>query len=164
MAAHIVKAKIEDIDMIVPLIAAFRCTLRGFMGLQTTPDVEAAYDEFMEYMEKDYPIFIYKENHNCVGYLVCRIDAPVVWVESLFVDPSARRRGIASVLYRYAEKLAHSYGQQTLYNCVHPNNDGMIAFLAKRGYDVLNLIEIRKKRPDEAAKEKIAVGNNAFRF
>jgi len=109
-------------------------------------------------------MFLYKKGRIFAGYLVCRIDAPVVWAESLFVDPSVRRRGVASALYQAAEELARSYGQHTLYNCVHPNNDAMIAFLAKRGYDVLNLIEIRKKRPDEAVREKITVRNNEFNF
>jgi len=68
------------------------------------------------------------------------------------------------MLYQAAEELAHSYDQPMLYNYVHPNNNAMITFLAKRGYDVLNLIEIRKKRPGELTSEKINVRNNIFNY
>ena len=35
-------------------------------------------------------------------------------------------------------------GEDTVYNFVHPNNEGMIRFLASKGYTVLNMIEVRK--------------------
>lgn len=36
------------------------------------------------------------------------------------------------------EALAASYGEKTLYFNVHPNNHGMIGFLRRHGYTVLN--------------------------
>jgi hypothetical protein len=36
-------------------------------------------------------------------------------------------------------------GGDTLYNWVLPNNYRSIPFLKKHGYDVLNLIEVRKR-------------------
>ena len=160
----IFKASIADIDIVAPLIAAFRAELRRLKGEDIPLDLQSALEEFAEYIDKKYPIFLHKEHSECLGYLVCRVEEPVVWVESLFVEAGARRQGIASALYLAAEELAHSYREHTLYNYVHPNNDAMIAFLAKRGYDVLNLIEIRKKRPAETTTEKIAVRNNIFNY
>lgn len=75
--------------------------------------------------------------------------------------PAHRGRGIADALYKTAEQLCAT---GTLYNWVHPNNDCMIAFLAKRGYDTLNLIEIRKKHADEKQHEKIRIKNNEFKY
>lgn len=40
----------------------------------------------------------------------------------------------------------------------------MINFLKKRGYNFLNLIEIRKPYADEVIKEQISVGNNNFAY
>ncbi|MGI6239888.1 MAG: GNAT family N-acetyltransferase, partial [Christensenellales bacterium] len=57
-----------------------------------------------------------------------------------------------------------SYGEDTLYHFVHPNNHGMIRFLARRGYDVLNLIEIRKRLPGEDRGAPITVGEHTFRY
>ena len=162
----IVNAEITDIDDIAQLIAEFRVELRSFRNpfIKYYPDLEAAKKEFEHYMKSNFPVYIFRENNIIWGYLVCRIDAPVVWVESLFVRNEYRRKGVASVLFGEAEKLAHSYGQDTLYNYVHPNNDTMIRFLAKKGYDVLNLIEIRKKHQNENTTRKFRVANNEFNY
>ena len=97
-----------------------------------------------------------------VGYLVCRVDDGVVWAESLYVSPAYRRQRIGSSLYAEAERLADELGSEILYNWVDPNNTQIIAFLQKRGYRVLNLIELRRTRPDEEMKGKIRVGPNEF--
>ncbi len=45
-----------------------------------------------------------------------------------------------------------------------PNNDASILMLKKRGYDVLNLIEIRRKLSDEKLTTSIKVGNHDFKY
>ena len=130
----------------------------------STINAELAKEEFKNYIKMNFPIYVYKENDFCLGYLVCRVDKPVVWVESLYVLNEYRRKGIASILYSEAEKIANSFGEDTLYNYVHPNNDPMINFLYKKGYNVLNLIEIRKNHKDEKFSEKIMVRNNEFNY
>ena len=40
----------------------------------------------------------------------------------------------------------------------------MISFLKSKGYDVLNLIEIRKPFKDEENKETIQIANNKFKY
>ena len=96
--------------------------------------------------------------------MVCRIDNSVVWVESLFVTNSARKNGIASKLYKKAENIAKKLGSTTVFNWVHPNNDKMITFLSKMGYNVLNLIEIRKPWENEILNQKISVGNHEYNY
>lgn len=76
----------------------------------------------------------YHPDGEYAGYVVCRIDNEVVWLESIFVREEYRRRGVASALHSKAEEIAASYGNDTVYNCVHPNNHRMIAFLRKRSY------------------------------
>ena len=56
------------------------------------------------------------------------IDEPCVWVESIFVVKEYRRKRISSALFEKAEEIAKAYGEETVYNYVHPNNNGMIAF------------------------------------
>ena len=104
-----------------------------------------------------------KEGVYC-GYMVCRVDEPCVWVESIYVLPEFRRQGVATALFRKAEELAASYGEDTLYNYVHPNNNGIIEFLKSRGYTVLNLIEIRKPYTGEKLTRKIQVDENQFDY
>ena len=150
--------------MTAPLVSAFRKTLRAFKGEAIEYAIEDAKEELTDFLEKNYPVFIAIENEKCVGYLACRIDEPCVWVEHIFVLEEYRRKHIASALFEKAEEVAAEYGQETVYNYVHPNNDGIIAFLKSKGYNVLNLIEIRKPYNDEKPAAKIKVGENEFDY
>jgi len=153
-----------DRGYLVRLIAEFRVALAALGGRTAQPDAKAAAAELAEYEARKFPVFVADlEGAGVVGYLVCRVDGKVVWAESLFVLPDHRRRGIASDLYDQAERLAAGPGGQTVFNWIHPNNDAIIAFLRKRGYDVLNLIEVRRPVADEPASRTIKVGSHTFR-
>lgn len=157
--------KIDDKEKISKLIAQFRVELKELKGITSTPKIEEAKEEFVEYTEAKYPIFVAEDSDSeLLGYLVCKVDDGVVWVESLFVSTTARRKGIAAKLYKEAEKVADEMGNDTVYNWVHPNNDKMIKFLAQMGYDVLNLIEIRKPWKNERLTQKICVGNHEYNY
>ena len=154
----------EWLDETAQLTAAFRVELNGYKGIASRPNAEAGRAELLEYQQAGYPVYVALESGKAVGYVVCRIDEPCVWVESLFVKAENRRSGIASALFAKAEEIAASYGEEMVYNYVHPNNDGMIAFLRKRGYCVLNLIEIRKPYAGETLNTKIRVQHNEFDY
>ena len=98
------------------------------------------------------------------GYMVCRIDEPCLWVEHLYVREEYRRRGVAALLFEKAEALAATMGEDTVFNFVHPNNRGMIAFLRSKGYTVLNMIEIRKPYPGEQLQTTSPVGDAVFDY
>ncbi|MCQ4924682.1 GNAT family N-acetyltransferase [Tissierella carlieri] len=157
--------KFEDEKKISILIAKFREELKELKGIKSSINIEQGREEFKEYMEAKYPIFVVEDDRKeLLGYLVCRIDDSVVWVESLFVSHDSRRRGVASKLYEKAETIATELGEDTVYNWVNPNNDKMISFLAKREYNVLNLIEIRKPWKDEALIQKINVSDHEYNY
>lgn len=147
-----------------PLVAAFRVALKRFKGIRTQPDEEAGLLELQEYLEAGFPCFAALEEDEWMGYIVCRVDAPTVWVESLFVREAFRRQGVATALFRKAEEIAASYGETTVFNYVHPNNHPMISFLRRHGYTVLNLLEIRKPWPGEQLTQRIPVGNHEFDY
>ena len=155
---------IEMADAIAPLVADFRVALKALKGLKAIPDIASGKEEILEYLQAGWPCFAAVENGLPIGYMVCRVEEPVVWVESIYVEPAYRRSGVASGLYEKAEAIARSYGEDTVYNNVHPNNEKMIAFLRKRGYTVLNLIEIRKPWKNETCMQTITVGNNTFDY
>lgn len=92
------------------------------------------------------------------------MDEPCVWVESIYVHPDFRRQGIGGALFGKAEELAASFGEDTVYNYVHPNNHAMIAFLRGKGYSVLNLLEIRKPYAGEKLTRKIRVDEEQFDY
>ncbi len=147
-----------------PLVAAFRAELKAYKGISAKPDVAAGLSEISEYIDAGFPSYAAMEDGMLVGYAVCRVEEPTVWLESIFVKSDYRTRGIASALLHKAEEIARAYGENTVFNYVHPNNDRMIAFLRGHGYTVLNLIEIRKPYPDEKPVKRIKVGENEFDY
>lgn len=152
------------IPEIAPLAAGFRVTLKAFRGITASPDESAGAAELKEYLDAGFPVFTARKEGVSCGYMVCRVEEPCVWVESIYVLPEYRRQGVAAALFRKAEELAASYGEDTVYNYVHPNNHGIIGFLKSRGYTVLNLIELRKPCAGEKLTRKIQVDENQFDF
>lgn len=151
-------------EALAQLVALFRVELRSYKNISSKPNPEAGREEMEEYLAAKFPVYAAVVDGEYAGYVVCRVDDGVVWVESLFVGEEYRRCGIASALHSKAEELAASYGDNTVYNYVHPNNHRMIAFLRQRGYTVLNLIEIRKAYPGETLTQKILVGEHEFDY
>ena len=151
-------------EKIVPLVAAFRVTLRSCKGIESEPDPEAAREEILDFLDRGYPVFAAEHDGEAVGYIACRIEEPCLWVEHIYVSDGFRRHGAASLLFGKAEEIAGAMGEDTVYNYVHPNNEGMIAFLRSKGYTVLNMIEIRKPYGGEKLTTKIRVNENAFDY
>jgi len=155
----------NDHEQLELLVAQFRVELGMLHGYAQEPDLKAAAREIAEYEASGFIITVAEESEcRLVGYLVCRVNDGIVWAESLYVAPEFRRRGIASILYAEAEKLANKIGCDTVYNWVHPNNDRIIEFLRKRGYGVLNLIELCGVRPGTSPTKKIRVGEHEFDY
>ena len=151
-------------DALTEMVALFRVELRAFKGIVSKPNAQAGREEMEEYLAAGFPVFVAVIDGQYAGYVVCRVDSEVVWVESIFVKEEYRRHGVATALHSKAEEIAASYGDDTVYNYVHPNNHRMIEFLRKRGYTVLNLIEIRKPYKAETLTQTIAVGEHEFDY
>ena len=151
-------------DALAEMVALFRVELRSYKGITSQPNIEAGREEMEEYLSAKFPVYAALVDGEYAGYVVCRVDSGVVWVESIFVKEEYRRHGVATALHSKAEEFAASYGDDTVYNYVHPNNHHMIEFLRKRGYTVLNLIEIRKPYKDEKLTQTIAVGEHEFDY
>ena len=161
---NIIRINESDADRLSPLVAEFRVTLRSYKNIVSQPDIKAAKEEILDFLASGYPLFAAEEDENLLGYIACRIEEPCLWVEHIFVHREFRRKGVASELFRQAEKLAGEMGEETVFNFVHPNNEDMIRFLRSKGYTVLNMIEIRKPYRDEKPVSTIRVGSNDFDY
>ena len=147
------------------LLGLNRIELAKLRSIQRQLDLKAAKEELEYYLDKKYPIYLaIDETESILGFTVCKIEDDVVWDELLYVIPEMRRNGVGSALFAKAEEIAQSLGRETLYNWVHPNNYRSIPFLKKQGYNVLNLIEVRKKVETDNLTQKIQVGKFEFDY
>lgn len=163
-AVAVIRLDESHLEAAARLMADFRATLNGYRGVEAAPDPAAAREEFLSFLRGGSPVFGAVADGELLGYTVCRIEAPTLWVEQLYVRGESRRRGVASRLFEKAEELAAAMGEDTVFNYVHPNNDGMIAFLRSKGYTVLNLIEIRKPYRNEKLTATIRVNDQPFDY
>lgn len=161
---ELIQASSKDAGRIAPLVAAFRVHLKSYKGIRSSPNIENAIEETIEFFHSGFPIYAVEDGDTLAGYIVCRIHEPCLWVEHLFVREDYRRKGVATMLFNKAEQIAASMGEQTVYNYVHPNNEKMIRFLRSKGYTVLNMIEIRKPYQGEKLTTTIHVEKEAFDY
>ncbi|MBQ1477440.1 MAG: GNAT family N-acetyltransferase [Erysipelotrichaceae bacterium] len=146
------------------LAVDFRKTLSSLKNQKPSYDVDDAIEELREDLRMGDRYFAVTDNGRYVGYASCRIQNDVVWLSSLYVRPENRRKGIGKLLLEKAEAIAEEYGNDTLYMYVHPNNELMIPFLASQGYDVLNLIEIRKAHREEEPSSTYSIGDHTYKY
>jgi len=150
---------------IAQMIKSFRNFLASLKKRDQDMTVKEALKELEYYNDKIYPIYtavINKDDY--AGYFILKYDDDGVWLEHFFVKEVYRKQDIGSKMFQKAEKVVEQLGYVYLYNWVHPNNYRMINFLKKQGYDVLNMIEIRKKIKKEKFKSSINVGKSKFRY
>ena len=129
---------------LLKMIAEFRVETARLKNREISFSTEAATEELQDYLANGYQILLALKDDAAAGFLVMRQQDDVWWVDTLFVCEKLRRRGIATALYEAAEEQTAASTRDNLFVWVHPNNRKMLAFLASRGYNVLNLIELRK--------------------
>ena len=98
-------------DDLAQMVALFRVELRSYKGIISKPNIDAGRQELEEYLAAGFPVFAAVVNGAYAGYVVCRVDGEVVWVESIFVREEYRRLGVASVLHSKAEEVAETLGE-----------------------------------------------------
>lgn len=154
----------EKIPTLPELIYDFRHELARLKKKKLNYSLEDATSESNEMLAKDYELYITYQDEKAIAYALLRIFDATVWLEQIYVTKTERRSGIASELLDIANKRANDFGKETAFVNVHPNNDKMIKFLASNGYEVLNLLEIRKLYNKEKIASNIKVGNNSFLY
>ena len=161
---RIVPINEKNCQALTYMVVDFRKELAALRDGQMEEDLEGAQEEIRYYLSRKYPIFAASISGVYIGYAVCKVEGGVVWLESIYVRKDFRRKGIATRLLQEAEKVATEYNNDTLYLNIHPNNETVINFLKQNGYDVLNLIEIRKKYPSEKIKTEYQIGDHKYRY
>ena len=144
------------------LVFEMKIIMNRLNGSEKIVMMSEAMNEAEGYFTENRSVFVYKIKNKMVGYSVLKIEDQVCWLDWLYVDPYYHGKGIASKLFDHPEEFARKLGNEQLYVWVHPDNHRMLKFLKKKGYDVLNLIEVKKEKHD--FKEKIQILENEFRY
>lgn len=126
---EVVKIENKCFDKTAELVSLFRVTLREFKGIKSEPDIASAREELDSFMhDAMFQIYVCLDNEDVVGYINLKIDG-LIWVEQIFVREDYRRKGVGTLLYEKAESVSNNFGEDTMYNYVHPNDDKMINLL-----------------------------------
>lgn len=90
-----------------------------------------------------------------VGVLMAGYEGRRGWINSFAVDPVHRKRGIGRALVVEAERLLHAAGCPKINLQVRPDNEGVVEFYRRLGYEVEPLICMGKRlAKDEAVPGK----------
>ena len=134
-------------DALAEMVALFRVELRSYKGIVSKLNIDAGREEVEEYLAAGFPVFAALVDGQYAGYVVCRVDSEVVWVESIFVKEKFRRQGVASALHRKAEEIAAHFGQEKIYNVTgQPETTG--------GWPGCKLLWVKRNEPEVWAKTK----------
>ena len=161
---RIVPINEKNCQALTYMVVDFRKELAALRDGQAEEDLNGALEEIRYYLSRKYPVFAASLSGVYIGYTVCKVEGGVVWLESIYVRKDFRRKGIATRLLQEAEQVAAEHNNDTLYLNIHPNNEAVIRFLNQNGYDVLNLIEIRKKYPWEKITTEYQIGDHKYRY
>ena len=144
------------------LVFEMKIIMSRLNGSEKIVMMSEAVREAEGYFTENREIFVYKINNKMVGYSVLKTEDQVIWLDWLYIDPDYHGKGIASKLFDHAEEFTMKLGNDQLYIWVHPDNHRMLKFLKKKGYDVINLIEVKKNKNN--FQSKIQILGNEFRY
>ena len=107
---------------------------------------EDAVNEARKYLNrKDMGYFVAVDSSNrLVGFRRWELHDDFYFTRELYVVPDMRQKGVARELIRHFEKWVQKRGQDIACISCIPHNIAMITLACSEGYDILNMIEMRK--------------------
>ena len=142
------------------LVQEFRNVLSELGKNAMSCSLEQARAEAAEYFEPGHTVVGLYRDDSLTGFSVVSVDDGVYWLSWIYVKPEHRGFANASRLFDASEKIALEAGEDRLYIWVHPNNNLMLRFLRKKGYDTLNLIEVTKRK--RQSPEEVRIFDNVL--
>ena len=141
----------KDFPALCNLVAEFFSFHRRLNGRGPLPPDEAATIIPRDMLQETSHLLVAEpsEGGDIIGF--CRVECHegAYFLRELGVAASWRIRGIGTALLREAEAYIKTAGETNLYLSVIPRNTDAVRFFVRRGYDVINTIELRTNVTDD---------------
>ena len=146
----------EDHNQVAELLADFYYAMWRMKGRRQARNLESAIQDLSVRLNRKETVFVAAVGDEIAGIQIAAAE-PIHRLECVFVSERFRRMGLARQLLDAAERKFEISENESFYVNVHPNNRGIIELLRSKGYDVLNLLEIRKRWPDERKYRQVRI-------
>ena len=136
---------VKDFPALCDLVAEFFSYHRRLNGRGPLPPDEAATLIPRDMLQESSYLLVAEptQGGNIVGFCRIELHEGAYFLRELGVASSWRIRGVGTALLREAETYIESKGKTNLYLSVVPRNIEAVRFFVRRGYDVINTIELR---------------------
>ncbi len=144
---------VHDFVGLTELVAEFYTFHRQLTGRSPLPSEEAATIIPKEMLQESSYVLVAEptDSKDVVGFCRIELHEGAYFLREIGVTENWRIRGVGTALLRAAEKYIKEAGKTNLYLSVVPRNIDAIRFFVRRGYDIINTLELRT----EVSKEKI---------
>lgn len=147
---------VQDFVGLTNLVAEFFTFHRRINGRGPLPPEEAAtiipkdmLQEFSHILVAEPP-----DGKEIVGFCRIELHEGAYFLREIGVAENWRIRGVGTALLRAAEDYIQGADESNLYLSVVPRNIDAIRFFVRRGYDILNTLELRTEGPEEKTQRK----------
>jgi ribosomal protein S18 acetylase RimI-like enzyme len=147
---------VEDFVDLTNLVAEFFTFHRRLNGRGPLPPDEAATMVPQDMLQESSHILVAEEKQEkkVVGFCRIELHEGAYFLRELGVTENWRIRGVGTALLRAAEDYIKKAGESNLYLSVIPRNIDAIRFFVRRGYDIINTMELRTQSSEEKVQRK----------
>ncbi len=147
---------VKDFVGLTNLVAEFFSFHRRLNERGPMPPEEAATIIPQDMLQESSHILVAEtlEGKKVVGF--CRIERHegAYFLREIGVTENWRIRGIGTTLLRAAEVYIREAGETNLYLSVLPRNIDAVRFFVRRGYNIINTMELRTEVPEEKVQRR----------
>jgi GNAT superfamily N-acetyltransferase len=147
---------VKDFAQLCHLVAEFYSIHRHFTGSAPIPPEEAA-SIIQQDMLRDESYILVAEpiaGGDLIGFCRYENHEGAFFGRELLVVENWRIRGVGTKLLHAVEDEIKKAGETNLYLSIVPRNIEALRFFVRRGYNILNTIELRAEWPQEKVQRK----------
>ncbi len=147
---------VKDFVSLTNLVAEFFTYHLQLNGRGPLPPEEAATIIPQDMLQESSHILVAEttEGKTVVGFCRVELHEGAYFLRELGVTENWQIRGVGTALLRAAEDYIREAGETNLYLSVVPRNINAVRFFVRRGYDILNTMELRTTVAEEKITRK----------